>query len=194
MIDLEQEALPDSIMLDDGAWATVLTDFRVWLRFGRCLTDLHVWWPGIFPDGAAPGGGWHDGAIEFWQSPVPCPHGSGRKEGVRTLDMAADSDYIVGSFQQAYGIDLTDPALDMHWHRFQALVRSLPQDTIVSRIVGWRSWTPTRSRKKPDEAARQLRDAWSLERIQDPGAVAEQQELLGSVAEAFEREMDADGK
>lgn len=194
MIDLEQKALPDSILLEDGTWATVLTDFRTWMRFGRCLTDMHVWWPGIFLGGRAPESGWHEGALEFWQSPVPCPHRQGAGSGPRTLDLAADGDYLVGSFQQAYGIDLTDPELDMHWHRFQALLRSLPQDAIISRIAGWRSWTPSKSRKKPDEAAQQLRDAWSLERIQDGDAVAEQQELLGGVAEAFAREMEADGE
>ena len=155
---------------------------------------MHVWWPGIFPGGRAPESGWHDGALEFWQSPVPCPHRQGAGSGPRTLDLAADGDYLVGSFQQAYGIDLTDPGLDMHWHRFQALLRSLPQDAIVSRIAGWRSWTPAKSRKKPDEAARQLRDAWSLERIQDGEAIAEQQELLGGVAEAFAREREAEGE
>jgi hypothetical protein len=193
VIDLAQDRLPDMIMAGDG-WVPVLTGFRTWLRFGRLLQEARVWWPGIFPDGE-PEGDWHDGALEFYRSPVACPHGGhGRAPSVRAIDLLEDGDYLVGSFQQAYGIDLTDPALDMHWHRFQALLRSLPQDTVMSRIVGWRSWTPSGARRKPDEAARALRDAWSLgPGLRDDGAIAEQQALLGGVAEAFEREMSEHG-
>ena len=42
------------------------------------------------------------------------------------LDYRCDSDYIVGAFQQAYGIDLT--ADKVHWWRFKALLHALPPE------------------------------------------------------------------
>lgn len=193
MIDLEEPGLPDEIGVDDG-WARVLTDFRTWLRFGRLL-EAGVWWDGVFPDCDPVPRGWHDGALEFYRSPVACPHGQAGRSGARALDLSVDGDYVVGSFQSAYGIDLTDPGLDMHWHRFLALLRSLPEGSMVSRIGAWRTWTPEGAKRKPERAQRELRSAWSL-----PGHVAsgdavvsEQREIFGGVVDAFAREVGADG-
>ena len=44
-----------------------------------------------------------------------------------------DADYIVGAFQQAYGIDLT--ADKVHWWRFKALLHALPPETPLGKIV-----------------------------------------------------------
>ena len=49
------------------------------------------------------------------------------------LDYRCDSDYIVGAFQQAYGIDLT--ADKVHWWRFKALLHALPPETPLGKIV-----------------------------------------------------------
>ena len=49
------------------------------------------------------------------------------------LDYRCDSDYIVGAFQQAYGIDLT--ADKVHWGRFKALLHALPPETPLGKIV-----------------------------------------------------------
>ena len=43
------------------------------------------------------------------------------------IDYVEDGEYIVGSFMQAYGIDLT--ICDMHWHMFKALLLSLPENS-----------------------------------------------------------------
>lgn len=50
-----------------------------------------------------------------------------------SFDYAFDADYIVAAFQQAYGIDLT--VTQMHWWRFRALFRALPEDTLMARIM-----------------------------------------------------------
>lgn len=49
------------------------------------------------------------------------------------LDYRCDADYIVGAFQQAYGIDLT--ADKVHWWRFKALLHALPPETSLGKIV-----------------------------------------------------------
>ena len=63
--------------------------------------------------------------------------GSSDPQDEPVLDYRCDSDYIVGAFQQAYGIDLTTEK--MHWFRFRALFAALPEDTLMAKIMGWRS-------------------------------------------------------
>ncbi len=192
MVDLAQGTLPHAIRAGDG-WAEVLTGFRTWLMFGRVLGKARVWWPGIFP-GAEPDGDWHEAALEFYESPVETPRTA--TGGVRTLDLDLDGDYVVGSFQSAYGIDLTDPALDMHWHRFRALLRSLPEDSMVSRIASWRAWDASEAHRRPDDAARARRDAWALPIVAGDdreAAVERQRRVFGAAVERFEMEVASDG-
>ena len=49
------------------------------------------------------------------------------------LDYHYDADYLVGAFQQAYGIDLTTDKV--HWWRFKALLRALPPETPLAKIM-----------------------------------------------------------
>ena len=53
------------------------------------------------------------------------------------FDYQCDAGYIVAAFQQAYGIDLT--CEKVHWFRFRALFAALPEDTLMAKIMGWRS-------------------------------------------------------
>lgn len=48
-----------------------------------------------------------------------------------------DAGYIVAAFQQAYGIDLTREK--MHWFRFRALFAALPEETLMAKIMSWRT-------------------------------------------------------
>ena len=41
------------------------------------------------------------------------------------------------AFQQAYGIDLTREKV--HWFRFRALFAALPEDTLMAKIMSWRT-------------------------------------------------------
>ena len=38
---------------------------------------------------------------------------------------------------QAYGIDLAD--VKMHWFKFKALFAALPDECLMSKIMGWRA-------------------------------------------------------
>lgn len=53
------------------------------------------------------------------------------------FDYRCDAPYIVAAFQQAYGIDLTTAKL--HWFRFRALFAALPEDTLMAKIMSWRT-------------------------------------------------------
>ena len=68
----------------------------------------------------------------------------------------------MGSFQAAYGVDLSDSAVDMHWHRFLALLWSLPAGSKLMEIAGYRQWSKADARRSPDAAAAERRRAWAL--------------------------------
>ena len=86
-----------------------------------------------------------------------------------------DGEYIVAGFQQAYGIDLTDPALEMHWHRFKALAQALPESTLMAQIVGWRTAKAPSRRADPEREAARMRRRWALP---EPGAEREERAVI----------------
>lgn len=57
----------------------------------------------------------------------------GGSVGSIDLDYQCDAPYVLGAFQQVYGIDLTSERV--HWWRFQALIRALPEETPLRRII-----------------------------------------------------------
>lgn len=177
MIDLECAQLPDHILCDDGEAVEVVTDFRAWLRFRRLLSEQGVLDPSVLVERPRGGASWREGALEFLASPVSTPTREGDQR--RLTDVLEDGDYIVGAFQQAYGIDLC--SCTMHWHRFLALLRSLPDCTKYAQIVGWRSWDASKARRSPEEQARELRRAWALPELSD----AERDELVAWQLAAF---------
>ena len=81
------------------------------------------------------------GVIEFYRMGEQAATGvSGTDASPDTgpvFDYRCDAPYIVAAFQQAYGIDLTREKL--HWFRFRALFAALPEDTLMAKIMGWRS-------------------------------------------------------
>ena len=154
MIDLEQQGLPHLLVVGDEE-VEVETSFRAWLRFGRILERCRIASPHVLKGECR--GDWRPAALEFYGSENPTPRG-GRAGGARAMDVLADGDLVVGAFQQAYGIDLTEE--DMHWHRFLALLRSIPEDTKLAKVMGYRTWRP--DKRKHDAVMRDLRDEWAL--------------------------------
>lgn len=157
MIDLEFSSLPETIVTG-GVEHKVHTSFRVWLRWGRLLKECHIAAPFIFKEEAPPpGSDWVEAALEFYRSDTATPNGT-RKNVNPSMDLLLDGDYLVGSFQYAYGIDLTSE--DMHWHRFLALLRSLPKDAKLSEIASYRTWQ--NDKRKHETIMRELRKEWAL--------------------------------
>lgn len=77
-----------------------------------------------------------------------------------SFDYAFDADYIVAAFQQAYGIDLT--VTQMHWWRFRALFRALPEDTLMAKIMSWRSMDTSDMDGKTRQRYEDLKEAFAL--------------------------------
>ena len=176
MIDLAQGSLPSELVVGGEAYG-IDTSFRTWLRVQRKLESTGAWDGSIFL-AAPPRLDWRPAAREFLASENPCPHGT-RGGGARALDLLADGDLVVAAFQQAYGIDLT--AGDMHWHRFLALLRGLPSDTLLSQVMGIRSWVRTDERGRLLEERERLRSEWALPREDDAALVALQGEWLDGI-------------
>lgn len=186
MIDLASEELPCKVRSSQGELVAIETSFRVWLRFARLLQEMKVMdmsvirgvydEDGNFQAKRFPVGDVSEGLREFLESPVSTP-----KKGVggqNVMDYLEDGDYIVGAFQQAYGIDLTSE--DLHWHRFLALVRSLPSETKYAEIIGYRSYDESQAKKKPSEARKLLRERWSLPN-KDEATLKWQQEMFAGI-------------
>lgn len=77
---------------------------------------------------------------------------SAKREPV--IDFRQDWPYIYAGFRQAYGIDLFEDR-ELHWLLFLALLRSLPQSTRMSEIIGIRSQPiPKRTKYNAEEVAR----------------------------------------
>lgn len=178
MIDLRFSELP-SCLECDGTFYELNTSFRVWLEFGRILEEEKLLWNGIFKDVIPDNTDWADGAIEFYTSPNETPHG-GESSHVKAYDLILDGEYIVAAFQQAYGIDLTTG--DMHWHRFKALFNGLPEETMMRKIIGWRTWTKPKKDDDYDKSMAKLRAQWSFP---DADVEHEKAEMLEWANEVF---------
>lgn len=59
----------------------------------------------------------------------------------KNMDIVHDAKYIYASFRQI-GINLFAEQGKLSWQEFQALLESLPDDTIMQRIIQIRNWEP----------------------------------------------------
>lgn len=156
MIDLRFRELPSALEVGGFSYE-VETDFRTWLQFGYLIEHEHILWDGIFT-GEAPRESWREAALEFYASNNVTPR-SEQSNG-RVLDYILDGDYIVASFQAAYGIDLTSIEY-IHWHRFKALMVGLPDDSKIVKIIGYRSFKRG-GKYDYNQEMEKLRAAWRL--------------------------------
>lgn len=75
-----------------------------------------------------------------------------------------DDEYIWGAFHELHGIDLTKDKL--HWWKFKAILKSLPESTEFVKIKGYRAY------KGKDKDMLELKEYWTL-----PMPVEEQERL-----------------
>lgn len=160
MIDLTIKALPDTVMVDGKAFL-INTDFRVWLRFERDLKkhnkdkqpfDVSYLFPEDMPAKID-----INKLIEFERPPKELPRPIGQDDGRIIVDFDIDSDLIYAAFWQTYGIDLL--TADLHWYQFTALFSSISEETMMAKVMGYRSYKKTdRKRDIRDE----LRRSWEI--------------------------------
>lgn len=172
MIDLRERELPSGITFD-GIFYELDTDFRTWISFDYDVRVNHIMPVYIFKGEHPKSAAAKDAVLEFLKSPNVTPrHRSTDSNGAVPFDYVLDGDYIVASFQQAYGIDLTACEY-MHWHRFKALLNGLPEDTVLSRAIGYRTWA--KDSKGYDDRMAEQRALW---RLPEPNEEQAEQELI----------------
>ncbi len=80
------------------------------------------------------------------------------------MDYLQDSEAIVASFWQAYGLDL-EQTTSLHWWTFLALLKNLPSETMFQKIVSLR--TRKLPAKAPIEAKAELSRAQAKVAVKD---------------------------
>ena len=184
MIDLRDRELPNQIEIG-GSFFHIKTDFRIWIEFGDMIrkeeTLMQMDISKIFED-EIPSEEYiveiFEKLQEFFINKNPTPNSSGGGSDERLFDYILDGEYIVGSFMQAYGIDLTSVNY-MHWHLFKALFVSLPDNTKMSQIMSMRGYR--KSKDDYDTSANKSKQAWKLPSITE----LEKKEILDEIDEIF---------
>lgn len=175
MIDLSKVKLPDCIEAA-GSFFTIKTDFRSWLNFSRIVNtkgavvdDVDF----IYTDTIPPAENKKEAfekLLEFFQPKTPLPRPIGESSGVKILDYEIDADLIYAAFYEQYGIDLLETdkhghAVQMHWHRFLALLSGL-HNTKLNEVMSWRSWNGD-TKTEYGKQMKKLRNAWELPEEKD---------------------------
>ena len=141
------DVLPEAVLVD-GVVYPINTAFHVWVQFELAMqnpdlsdtdkvrTALELCYPTVPADlGAA-----LEQLLWFYRCGEDSPKegkGSGGTHHKKAYCFEQDADYIYSAFLSCYGIDLTDS--DMHWWKFRALFRALPQECEMVKIMGYRT-------------------------------------------------------
>lgn len=171
MIDLRKRELPSGIEFE-GVFYELDTDFRTWIAFGHDLRVNHVASSYVFKGKLPPSAEALPALLEFFMCESVTPRHKEGQSNDRVLDLVLDGEYIVASFQHAYGIDLTSIEY-MHWHRFKALLNGLPDSTILSHAMAYRSYK--KDSREYDAIMREKKALWRLPR---DGEDEQQRKLL----------------
>lgn len=171
MVDLLTESLPTVWEGRDIDW-----DFRpmVWLcsQMLRCKTEeqqaqlaqeaLRRFFRESIPPQEAPQA--FDSLLRFCFDGIRQSSYESSDEGGSVgsidLDYQCDAPYVLGAFQQVYGIDLTSERV--HWWRFQALIRALPEETPLRRIIDIRQADTTEMDAAHREWYEKMKDRFAL--------------------------------
>lgn len=74
----------------------------------------------------------------------------------KVMDFGQDAGLLVASFQMQYGMDLSDPKVNLHWWHFLDLLAGLSDDTPIMRVIQVRTADLPSGK---DEATRKRRAA-----------------------------------
>jgi hypothetical protein len=173
-----------------GTMVKIETSFRTGIIFEEMLSDselpdedklltmLELYYPGIIFDETT-----IREAIEriFWFyrcGAEPRPNAGAKGDGKAVFSYEHDADYIYAGFMSAYRIDLAKETL--HWWQFRALFRSLPEDTQIMKIIGYRSMKiPSKLSKEQKDHYKRMKRIYALpERYEKTKAESDLTEIL----------------
>ena len=164
MIDLRKKGLPNAITVNGNSFL-INTDFRKWIKVSKMLEEKctiidlaeEVIQSISLVELLENSEEILSKLLEFYTNPNATPKGDSN-DTTPIIDYVEDGEYIVGSFMQAYGIDLT--ICDMHWHMFKALLLSLPENSKMKQIMQMRSYK--KSNVSYEKQQENLKKAWEL--------------------------------
>lgn len=164
MIDLKTKGLPNAIEVN-GTLFFLDVDFRVWLSFPARMEKLKdgdpAGYKGLFKCvPPVPTKAVLEALSAFYSPEREIPRSIGSDEAL--LDTDIDADYIYAAFLQVYGIDLLEE--DMHWHKFSALLGSLPQGTMMTDIISYRGYKGS-SKDPAYKEHMKLKSIWALPQL-----------------------------
>lgn len=169
---------PESINVS-GVEYPVNTDFRVWVRFqGILLSDdtndvkadkvcLLMESMNIPTTKEC-----LDSMLAFYAG-ASTENQTGSGGNVQAYDFERDSEYIFSAFLDSYGIDLTTERL--HWWRFKALFKSLPEDCQMCKIMMYRTIDLKKVPKEQRKFYREMKARYSLKSGNHTGYRTEQE-------------------
>lgn len=83
---------------------------------------------------------------------VSSSKGNGKSKGVTQIySFEYDDDYIYAAFLDQYNIDLQDIEY-LHWWKFKAMFKSLKDDNMIVKIMGYRSMDLSKVKDKEQKA------------------------------------------
>ena len=90
--------------------------------------------------------------------------------GSKAIDYEKDASLIYAAFMQAYSIDLFEMRGKLHWIKFMMLLNNLPEDTKLSKVIGYRTTAiPPRNKHNKNEVdhAIKMKNIYRLEESQE---------------------------
>ena len=197
------DPLPNTVKIGGQDWP-INTAFYVWVLFeitmqDPALTDaekieqaLSLCFPTVPPDlnGAL------DALLWFYRcgedSPKPGKGGGGGTHQ-KAYCFEQDANLIYASFMACYGIDLAE-ADSLHWWKFRALFRGLPQECEMIKVMGYRTADLKGMSKTQRKLYEKMRKAYALTNarsVESVMSLAERnQRMIDYVARRFEEEAE----
>lgn len=123
---------PPEYLVIDGVRYPIDTDFRTWIKFFYAAQNREEL-EGFFEQLALPfSQSAADAVCDFFIGPI-----QGEKGGKQTFDFKSDEKMIYSAFEGAYKIDLMSIP-HLHWWKFMALFRSLPDGSELRNAMYFR--------------------------------------------------------
>ncbi len=112
---------------------------------------------------------WHDAAMGAMPYGDPLAPDARAADGPRTFDWEADAALVTADFQRLYGLDLTDPACQVHWHRFCALLLAAvrTEGSLLSAALSARAPLGPGADRHARAEHRRRAEAWALPPTED---------------------------
>lgn len=178
---------PESIAVD-GVDYPVDTDFRVWVKFqgvlladGTNKTKAAKVCELMADMGLPQTKEALDAMLQFYAG-ASTENQTGSGGNVQAYDFERDSEYIFSAFLDSYGIDLTTAKL--HWWRFKALFKSLPENCQMCKIMMYRTIDLKKVPKEQRKFYREMKARYALKSGNHTGYRTEQ-EMTDYVKQRF---------